>query len=107
MTTILIIAQIMIMLVFFYNARKYHRKEYEERSFCLWFYFVFSIIVTAYQLLIHGIGFDKLPIWMKLGNVLLDYVLLGAYVVLNRNKDILISFSKLDQIAFLNTTYHK
>ena len=44
---------------------------------------------------------------MKLVNEILNYVLLGGYVVLKRNKDILISFSKLDQVATLETTYHK
>ena len=66
------------------------------------------MLITIYKLVTLGnLGYKNPPIYLKLLNELLSYTLLAAYVVLKSNKDILISFSKLDEVTLLETTYHK
>ena len=49
----------------------------------------------------------EMTLEMKMINELLDYILLISYVIMKQNKDILISFSKLDEVCVLDTSYHK
>ena len=67
-----------------------------------------STIITSYQIYLIMVLESRKHNFIK--NVIAEYlcnIFEAGYVVLKLNKDIMISFSKLDEVATLDTSSHK
>ena len=96
-----------LVFIFIYQARKYHRAEYNQHKWGVFIYLAIKILFGA----IVGVC---VPRMMNLEDttraciIEISYVLSDLVVIFyKKNKDILISFSKLDDISDLKTAYHK
>ena len=70
-----------------------------------------STIITCYQaILLGGIESKEKGYYDFTKNIISEYlynIIEIGYMLLKQNKDIMISFSKLDEVATLDTSYHK